>query len=85
MKLKISAFRGSHRTQNPRQIIAVSDAIDSREKAEELKGKKAVWETSSGKKIEGEVSGPHGNKGAVRIRFHKGLPGQALGTEIEVG
>lgn len=84
MKAIVNSYRGSHKTQNSRQIIAVSAELDSREKADKLKGKKAVWTTKSGKLIEGEVAGAHGNKGALKIRFEKGLPGQALGSEIEI-
>jgi len=84
MKFVVSAYRGSHKTQHPRQVIGVSTELDSREKADALKGKKAIWTTSSGKTIEGTVSGAHGNSGAIRIRLEKGLPGQALGTEIEI-
>jgi ribosomal protein L35AE/L33A len=32
----------------------------------------------------GRVSKAHGNSGAVLLRFDKGLPGQAVGTEIEI-
>jgi len=34
--------------------------------------------------IKGKISGSHGNKGLVRAIFERGLPGQALNTEIEV-
>ena len=83
MKAVISAYRGSHNTQHNNQMILVPENSASREDAEKLSGKKAIWTSSSGKKIEGIITKPHGNKGAVRVRFDKGgLPCQALGTEM---
>ncbi|MFA4983551.1 MAG: 50S ribosomal protein L35ae, partial [Candidatus Micrarchaeia archaeon] len=38
----------------------------------------------TGKEIIGKVSKAHGNSGAVLARFDKGLPGQAIGTEVEI-
>ena len=26
----------------------------------------------------------HGNKGAVRVKFEKGLPGQAISTKVKI-
>ncbi len=84
MKGVIVNYRGSHKTQNPYQMIIKVEGIRSREKAEKLVGKTVVWKTPSGKEIKGRITAPHGNKGAVRARFEKGLPGQALGTEVEI-
>ena len=85
MKAVISNYRGSHHTQVNNQMIVLPEGVSTREDAAKLEGKKAVWTTSSGKEIEGIVTKPHGNKGAVRVRFdHGGLPGQALGTSLEI-
>lgn len=84
MKVIASAYQGSHKTQNTRQIIGVSKDLDSREKAEAMIGKKATWTTTSGKVLEGKVSAAHGNSGAIKMQFEKGLPGQAMGTEIDI-
>ena len=35
-------------------------------------------------KIVGKISKAHGNGGAVLARFDKGLPGQAVGTEVDI-
>ena len=32
----------------------------------------------------GKIIRDHGNRGAVRVKFEKGLPGQALGGKVEV-
>ena len=85
MKAVISNYRGSHNTQVNNQMIVLPEGVSTREDAEKLAGKKAIWTTSSGKTIEGIVTKPHGNKGAVRVRFdHGGLPGQSLGTKISI-
>ena len=85
MKGRIMAYRGSHHTQRPKQIIVKVEGVSDKSAAVKLHGKKAVWTTPSGKKITGIITQPHGNKGYVRVRFpEKGLPGQALGTEIEI-
>jgi len=36
------------------------------------------------KKITGKISSAHGGNGVVRAIFEKGLPGQAIGTDVEV-
>lgn len=64
-------------------IVHVEDC-DSREKAEKLVGKKVTWTSPADKKISGKVSAPHGNKGAVRVIFDTGMPGQSIGEEVNV-
>ena len=76
-------YRGSYKTQNPKQMIVKVKGIDTKEKAEKLIGKKVTWKTPTNKEISGEISASHGNKGAVRAIFsEKGLPGQALGRQV---
>ncbi len=77
-------FRGSHKTQYDNQMIIKIESINSKEEAQKLVQKKVVWITSSGKEITGVIKKEHGNKGAVRATFEKGLPGQSLGTKVKV-
>ena len=35
-------------------------------------------------KIFGKVRGAHGKNGMVRVRFSRGVPGQAIGTLVEL-
>ena len=84
MKAVVMNYRGSHKTQDPKRMILKVVDITTKTDAEKLLGKKAVWTTSSGKKLSGTVTKAHGNNGAVLVRFEKGLPGQALGTELEI-
>ena len=76
-------YRGSYKTQHPKQMIIKVVGIDSKDKAEKLIGKKVTWITPTKKEITGKISAAHGNKGAVRAIFaEKGLPGQALGKKV---
>ncbi len=85
MKGKVIQFRrGRHTVKEKHFLIDVG--AESREKAEKFVGKEVEW-TSPGKVkkiIRGKISASHGNKGLVRAIFEKGLPGQALTTEVEV-
>ena len=33
-------------------------------------------------KFFGTIRGPHGKRGVVKVKFQKGVPGQALGTKV---
>lgn len=84
MKALIMNFRGGRHTQkNNEMIIKVSD-VDSRAKAEKLVNQEVEWTTPSGKKIKGKILKAHGNKGAVRAKFEKGMPGQSISTELRL-
>lgn len=80
----ILSYRRGRHTQNVNQVLIEFEGINSREKAKELIGKKLVWNSPSGKKIEGEIIALHGNKGRVRAKFKRNLPGQALTTKVEI-
>ena len=84
MQVTITDYRGGRHTQKPNQVIANASGVSTKEKAKALVGKAVVWKTSSGKPINGKVAAAHGNSGAIRISFEKGLPGQAVGTKAEV-
>lgn len=77
-------YRRGLKTQTANQYIIEVEGVKSKAEAEKLRGKKAVWKTVSGKLISGKIMQAHGSKGAVRARFEQGLPGQAIGTKIEV-
>jgi large subunit ribosomal protein L35Ae len=77
-------YRGSHKTQYPNQMIIKVEGIDSKERAKELIKKEVVWTTPSGKEMKGIIIKEHGNKGAVRVKFEKGLPGQAIGSKVKI-
>ncbi|MEM1586246.1 MAG: 50S ribosomal protein L35ae [Candidatus Bathyarchaeia archaeon] len=84
MKGVVVNYRLGPREQYPREVILQFPGINSRFDAGQLIGKRVSW--SDGKKniIVGVIVAPHGNKGLVRARFRRGLPGQALGTEVKL-
>ena len=83
MKGKVIQFRRGRHTIHERHFLLDIGAKDKKE-AEKFVGKEVKWKSHAGKIIKGKISGPHGNKGLVRAIFEKGLPGQAITTEVEV-
>lgn len=84
MEGTISNFRRGRHLQTTNQMIILVKGIDKKEKAAELVGKTATWKSPAGKEIKGEVRSAHGNKGALRILFEKGMPGQAIGEKVAI-
>ncbi len=83
MKGIVVQFRRGRKTIHERHYL-LDLGLTSREEAKKMAGKPVEWKTPSGKIIKGKISDAHGNKGLVRAIFEKGLPGQAITTEIEI-
>ena len=77
-------FRGSRRVKRGNQMIVQVKDVDNKDKAAKLVGKKVVWKTSAGKQLIGQITNIHGNKGALRVRFDTGMPGQSIGTKVAI-
>ena len=75
--------RGRHRIHEKHFLIDVG--LGSREEAKKMAGKQVTWKSPSGKEIMGTISDAHGTRGLVRAIFERGLPGQAITNEIEIG
>ncbi len=81
----IQNYRLGNRNQKGNCVLVKIDGIDSNKKASRIIGRIVEWvNPKSGKAIRGKIVRTHGNKGIVRTRFKKGLPGQALGTKIKI-
>ena len=80
----IKNFRRSRTRQKTNHMIVYLNDISDREKATGLVGKQVVWKSPKGKEINGKVASAHGNNGAVRVIFEKGLPGQSLSTKVDI-
>ncbi|UCE29699.1 MAG: 50S ribosomal protein L35ae [Candidatus Bathyarchaeota archaeon] len=76
-------YRKGPRTQRPKECILEFFTIKSLGEAARLVGRKVAWPVGE-RKIRGKIVGLHGKKGLVRARFRKGVPGQALGTTVEI-
>ncbi len=83
MKGIILSFRRGRHHQYNNQMIILPNGVNNREEAQKLIGKEVIFKTQTGKEIKGKISAAHGNKGAVRVVFEKGMPGQALNQEVE--
>ncbi len=84
MKGKVIQFRRGRHTVHERHFLIEIEDIDTREKAGKLVGKEVEWKSPAGKIIKGKISSAHGSKGVVRAIFEKGLPGQAVTTNVEI-
>jgi large subunit ribosomal protein L35Ae len=85
-KALILSFRRGRHTQRTNQFLLEIEGVDTKAKASQYIGKRVIW-TSPGaakKKIYGKITQPHGNNGVLRARFSRGLPGTALGTNVQI-
>ena len=82
VKGKVISFRRGLKHIHERHFILDLGA-KSKEEAAKMVGKEVKWKSEAGKVIVGKISGSHGNKGLVRAIFERGLPGQAMNTEVE--
>ena len=84
MKGKVIQFRRGRKTVHERHFLIEVDGVANREEAGKLVGKEVEWKSPAGKVIKGKIASAHGNKGVVRAIFEKGLPGQAVTTEVDI-
>jgi large subunit ribosomal protein L35Ae len=63
-------------------LIQITDA-NSVSKAGQLIGRKVVLKYGKNEFI-GKIVRLHGKKGVVTAKFRKGVPGQAIGTTVEL-
>ncbi|MCK5124007.1 MAG: 50S ribosomal protein L35ae [Dehalococcoidia bacterium] len=70
-------------TQNPKECLIQFAHVNSASLACQLIRRKVVWKQGN-RKLIGTIAGTHGKKGVVRVKFQKGVPGQALGTTVEL-
>lgn len=84
MKGKVIQFRRGRKTIHERHFLIEIEGTKSKKDAEKFIGKAVEWKSPAGKTIRGKISACHGTKGIVRAIFEKGLPGQAVTTEVEI-
>ncbi len=81
MNAKIAHFRQSKHITSGNQMIVLVDGVTSKEEASKLVGKTVTYKTGK-KDITGTVASPHGNKGALRVVFETGMPGQSIAQTV---
>ena len=81
---KVIQFRRGRHVIHKRHFLIEIPGIVKKEDAKKFVGKEVSWVSPAGKIINGKISAPHGSKVIVRAIFEKGLPGQAVATEVEI-
>ena len=79
----IIQFRRGKRTITEKHFLIEIEGSDSRDKAKKFVGQEVVWTSPAKTEIKGKIASAHGNNGVVRAIFERGLPGQAIGTEVK--
>ena len=80
---RIVNYRTGPKSQTSRECLIEFDTINSASLAGKLVGQRVSWKNGNGK-IFGKVRGSHGKNGMVRVRFSRGVPGQAIGTIVDL-
>ncbi|MBN2881302.1 50S ribosomal protein L35ae [Candidatus Woesearchaeota archaeon] len=80
----INNFKIGRHTKSSNQMIVIVPTVTSKEDAGKFVGKQVTFTTDGGRKISGEIKSSHGNKGALRVAFVTGMPGQAIGKKVEI-
>ena len=78
----VSCRRGP-KTLKPKEYILRFPSVESVSEATRLIGRKVAWPVGK-HKARGKIVALHGKNGLVRARFRKGVPGQALGSLVEI-
>ncbi len=82
---RITNYRIGIRAQQPKECLVEFSNIDSASAAGKLIGQKVVWVNGISKKMHsGKVVGMHGKNGMVRVKFARPVPGQAIGTIVQL-
>jgi len=80
---RITNYRTGPKSQTSKECLIEFETVNSAALAGKLVGQKVSWKNGSGKML-GKIRGAHGKNGMVRVRFPHGVPGQAIGTIVEL-
>ena len=80
---RITNYRVGLSSQQSRECLIELNGINSASLAGKLVGQKVVW-ASGKKKFNGRIVGFHGRNGMVRVKFKRPVPGQAIGTVVQL-
>ena len=83
MDVKIASYRRGRHNSSTNQFVLTVNGITDRQKATALVGKRIAWGKGNGRKT-GRITKQHGKAGALLARFEGGLPGQAVGTNVQI-
>ena len=80
---RITNYRTGIKEQTSNECLIEFENVTSVALASKLLGQKVAWKNGTTKLI-GKFRGPHGKNGMVRVRFTRGVPGQAIGSIVEL-
>ena len=80
---RITNYRTGPKEQTSNECLIEFENVNTEGLACKLTGQKVTW-TNGKTKLIGKVRGPHGKNGMVRVRFIRGVPGQAIGTIVHL-
>jgi len=83
LKGAVVSFRRGPKAQRPKECLILFHGVKSVSEAGQLIGRKVAWPNGERKCI-GKIVALHAKKGLVKARFRKGLPGNALGSVVEI-
>ncbi len=75
-------YRIGKKTQYPKQCLMKVLGVEPSD-AKQVIGLKVCWPVED-PKICGKIVDVHGGKGVLRVRFNRGVPGQALGSLVKI-
>lgn len=67
-----------------KEVLVEVPGVTSKKDAGKLVGKKAIFTDKKGRKYTGFVSGLHGRKGTLKVKFKKPLPSTSLAKPINI-
>ena len=67
-----------------KEVLVLVPGIKSKKDAGKFIGKKAVFTDAKGKKYMGKVSGLHGRKGTLKVKFKRPLPSTSLAKPVNI-
>lgn len=79
----IVGYRTGPKSQCSKECILKFTNVESLGGVTRLIGRKVAWPVGK-RTIRGKIVALHGRSGLVRARFRRGVPGQAIGTPVEL-
>jgi len=67
-----------------KEVLVDIPSIKSKRDAGKFIGRKAIWVDEKGNRYIGIVSGLHGRKGTLKVKFKRPLPAKALAKPIMI-
>ncbi len=80
---RITNYRTGPKEQTSNECLIEFENVASAGSASKLIGQKVTWKNGK-TKLTGKIRGAHGKNGMVRARFKRGVPGQAIGSVVEL-